>query len=185
PNANRSRPSGRAHPLATRPRSGKQSHPSFQTPGSPSRRRGFSRSGSASGLAIARSRTVNTFSGSFVALVTPFADGRIDEPALRHLVDWHVGQGSHGLVPVVTTGESPTLDAHEHRRVVEVVVEQAAGRIPIMAGAGSNNTREALEFDRHAAECGADAVLHVTAYYNRPSQRGIVAHFEALDAQGG
>src|SRR5690606_35505313 len=89
------------------------------------------------------------------------------------------------LVPVGTTGESPTLDAHEHRRVVEVVVEQAAGRIPVMAGAGSNNTREALEFDRHAAECGADAVLHVTAYYNRPSQRGILAHFEALAAQDG
>jgi len=128
---------------------------------------------------------VKTLSGSLVALVTPFAEDRVDEPALRRLVDWHVEQGTDGLVPVGTTGESPTLDAAEHRRVVEIVVEQAAGRIPVVAGAGSNNTREALEFDRHAAECGADAVLHVTAYYNRPSQRGIIAHFEALDAQGG
>jgi len=128
---------------------------------------------------------MNAFSGSLVALVTPFTDGRIDEPALRRMVDWHVEQGTHGLVPVGTTGESPTLDAGEHQRVVELVVEQAAGRIPVMAGAGSNNTREALEFDRHAAACGADAVLHVTAYYNRPSQRGILAHFEALDAQEG
>src|SRR5690606_12846476 len=87
--------------------------------------------------------------------------------------------------PVGTTGESPTLHAEEHRRVVELVVEQVAGRIPVVAGAGSNNTREALEFDHHAAQCGADAVLHVTAYYNRPSQRGILAHFEALDAQHG
>lgn len=124
-------------------------------------------------------------SGSLVALVTPFSEGRVDEATLRRLVDWHVEQGTHGIVPVGTTGESPTLDAGEHRRVVEIVVEQAAGRIPVIAGAGSNNTREALEFDRHAAECGADAVLHVTAYYNRPSQRGIIAHFEALDAQGG
>lgn len=129
---------------------------------------------------------MNTFSGSLVALVTPFADGRrIDEPALRRMVDWHIEQGTDGLVPVGTTGESPTLDADEHRRVVEIVVEQAAGRIPVMAGAGSNNTREALEFDRHAADCGADAVLHVTAYYNRPGQRGILAHFEALAAQDG
>lgn len=124
-------------------------------------------------------------SGSLVALVTPFSEGRVDEATLRRLVDWHVEQGTHGIVPVGTTGESPTLDAGEHRRVVEIVVEQVAGRIPVIAGAGSNNTREALEFDRHAAECGADAVLHVTAYYNRPSQRGIIAHFEALDAQGG
>lgn len=129
---------------------------------------------------------MNTFSGSLVALVTPFADGRrIDELALRRMVDWHIEQGTDGLVPVGTTGESPTLDADEHRRVVEIVVEQAAGRIPVMAGAGSNNTREALEFDRHAADCGADAVLHVTAYYNRPGQRGILAHFEALAAQDG
>jgi 4-hydroxy-tetrahydrodipicolinate synthase len=128
---------------------------------------------------------VSRIAGSLVALVTPFSQGRVDEQALRRLVDWHVAQGTHGLVPVGTTGESPTLDAGEHRRVVEIVVEQAAGRIPVIAGAGSNNTREALEFDRHAAECGADAVLHVTAYYNRPSQRGILAHFEALDAQGG
>ena len=127
----------------------------------------------------------SNISGSLVALVTPFSEGRVDEATLRRLVDWHVEQGTHGIVPVGTTGESPTLDAGEHRRVVEIVVEQVAGRIPVIAGAGSNNTREALEFDRHAAECGADAVLHVTAYYNRPSQRGIIAHFEALDAQGG
>lgn len=127
----------------------------------------------------------SNISGSLVALVTPFSEGRVDEATLRRLVDWHVEQGTHGIVPVGTTGESPTLDAGEHRRVVEIVVEQVAGRIPVIAGAGSNNTREALEFDRHAAECGADAVLHVTAYYNRPSQRGIVAHFEALDAQDG
>jgi 4-hydroxy-tetrahydrodipicolinate synthase len=123
--------------------------------------------------------------GSLVALVTPFDGDDIDKTALRRLVDWHIEQGTDALVAVGTTGESPTLDAHEHRRVVEIVVEQAAGRIPVVAGAGSNNTREALAFDRHAAECGADAVLHVTGYYNRPSQDGIVAHFEALDAAGG
>lgn len=125
------------------------------------------------------------FTGSLVALITPFESGRVDETALRRLVDWHVGQGTHGLVPVGTTGESPTLDPHEHGRVVEIVVEQAAGRIPVMAGAGSNNTREALAFDRQAATAGADAVLHVTGYYNRPNPAGIVAHFEALSAQGG
>lgn len=122
------------------------------------------------------------FSGSIVALITPFRDNRIDEAALRKLVNWHIDQGSHGLVPVGTTGESPTLSAEEHNRVVEIVVEECAGRIPVIAGAGSNNTAEAIAFTQHAEHCGVDATLHVTGYYNRPSQQGIIQHFTALDA---
>ena len=119
--------------------------------------------------------------GSLVALVTPFAEGGgVDEEALRALVDWHVEEGTAGLVPVGTTGESPTLSHPEHERVVEVVVERAAGRVPVVAGAGSNNTAEAVRLVRHAAAVGADAALAVTPYYNRPTQGGLVAHFTAL-----
>jgi 4-hydroxy-tetrahydrodipicolinate synthase len=119
--------------------------------------------------------------GSLVALVTPFAEeGGLDEPALRALVDWHVEEGTTGLVPVGTTGESPTLTHEEHERVVEIVVEQAAGRVPVVAGAGSNNTAEAVRLVRHAAAVGADASLVVTPYYNRPTQAGLVAHFTAV-----
>jgi 4-hydroxy-tetrahydrodipicolinate synthase len=112
--------------------------------------------------------------------VTPFRDGKVDEEALRALVDWQIAEGSHGLVPVGTTGESPTLSHAEHERVVEVVVDQAAGRVPVVAGAGSNNTAEGIRLIRHAERVGADAALVVTPYYNKPTQQGLYAHFEAL-----
>ena len=120
------------------------------------------------------------FKGSIVALITPFRDGQVDEAALRKLVDWHVEQGTHGIVPCGTTGESPTLSHEEHGRVVEIVIEQAAGRLPIIAGAGSNNTAEAIALTQHAQAAGADAVLHVAGYYNRPNQEGLYQHFKAV-----
>ncbi|TVQ35743.1 MAG: 4-hydroxy-tetrahydrodipicolinate synthase [Geminicoccaceae bacterium] len=120
------------------------------------------------------------FSGSIVALVTPFRNGEIDEGALRDLIDWHVSAGTHGIVPVGTTGESPTLSHEEHERVVRVVVEQAKGRLPVIAGAGSNSTTEAIRFVRHAKAVGADATLVVTPYYNKPTQEGLFRHFEAV-----
>jgi 4-hydroxy-tetrahydrodipicolinate synthase len=122
------------------------------------------------------------FKGSLVALITPFKDGAVDEDAFRKLVEWQIEQGTHGLVPVGTTGESPTLSHSEHRRVVEICIAQTAGRVPVIAGAGSNSTQEAIEFTRHAAEAGADAVLHVTPYYNKPTQEGLFRHFEAINA---
>lgn len=120
------------------------------------------------------------FRGSIPALATPFCDGLIDEAAFRGFVEWQIAEGSHGLVPVGTTGESATLDADEHYRVVEVCVEQAAGRVPVIAGCGSNNTAVARENIAAAAERGADAALVVLPYYNRPSQEGLYAHFAAL-----
>ena len=120
------------------------------------------------------------FRGSIVALVTPFRNGAIDEDALQSLVDWHVGQGTHGIVPVGTTGESPTLSHAEHERVVEVVIEATARRLPVIAGAGSNSTSEAISLGRHAKQAGADAILVVTPYYNKPTQAGLYAHFRAL-----
>lgn len=120
------------------------------------------------------------FNGSLPALVTPFADGKVDVAALKALVDWHVREGSHGLVPVGTTGESPTLSHAEHEQVVEIVVKTAAGRLPVVAGAGSNNTDEAIHLIRHAEAVGADAALVVTPYYNKPTQAGMVAHFTVL-----
>ena len=118
--------------------------------------------------------------GSMPALITPFKDGAVDLDTLKKLVDWHIDQGSHGLVPVGTTGESPTLTHDEHELVVETVVTAAAGRVPVVAGAGSNNTAEALRFVEHAKKVGADAALVVTPYYNKPTQAGLIAHFEAL-----
>lgn len=118
--------------------------------------------------------------GSLTALVTPFADGAVDEKSLRALVEWQIEEGSHGLVPVGTTGESPTLSADEHEQVIDIVIAQAAGRVPVVAGTGSNNTDEAVRFTRHAAAAGADAALIVTPYYNKPTQRGLIAHFTAL-----
>jgi 4-hydroxy-tetrahydrodipicolinate synthase len=118
--------------------------------------------------------------GSLTALVTPFAGREIDEDALRALVDWQIAEGSHGLVPVGTTGESPTLTAQEHERVIEIVVEHTARRVPVIAGTGSNNTEEAIRFTRHAQAVGADAVLIVTPYYNKPTQRGMIEHFRVL-----
>jgi len=119
------------------------------------------------------------FKGSLPALVTPFANGKVDVDALKKLVDWHIDQGSHGLVPVGTTGESPTLTHEEHDMVVEVVVAQAAGRVPVIAGAGSNNTAETVRLVRAAKEAGATAALVVTPYYNKPTQAGLKAHFLA------
>lgn len=120
------------------------------------------------------------FKGSMPALVTPFKDGAVDFDTLTKLVDWHVAQGSSGLVPVGTTGESPTLTHDEHEQVIEAVVAAAAGRVPVIAGAGSNNTVEAIRFVQHARAVGADAALVVTPYYNKPTQAGLIAHFTAL-----
>jgi 4-hydroxy-tetrahydrodipicolinate synthase len=120
------------------------------------------------------------FKGSMPALVTPFRNGELDLDTLKKLVEWHIGEGSNGLVPVGTTGESPTLTHREHETVVEEVVKAAAGRIPVIAGAGSNNTVEAMRLAQHAEKVGADAVLVVTPYYNKPTQRGLIAHFTAL-----
>jgi 4-hydroxy-tetrahydrodipicolinate synthase len=120
------------------------------------------------------------FRGSIVALVTPFRNGGVDEPALQALVEWHIAQGTHGLVPVGTTGESPTLSHAEHERVVELVIEAAAGRRPVIAGTGSNSTAEAISLTRHAKRAGADAALVVTPYYNKPTQAGLYAHYQAI-----
>lgn len=120
------------------------------------------------------------FKGSYVALITPFRNGAVDEAAFVKLVEWQIEQGTHGLVPCGTTGESPTLSHDEHKRVVELCVKTARGRVPVIAGAGSNNTVEAIELTRFARSVGADAVLSVTGYYNKPSQEGIYAHFKAI-----
>jgi 4-hydroxy-tetrahydrodipicolinate synthase len=120
------------------------------------------------------------FKGSMPALVTPFKDGKVDVVTLKKLVEWHIAEGSHGLVPVGTTGESPTLSHAEHVMVIEEVVKAAAGRIPVIAGAGSNNTAEGIELIQHAQRVGASAALVVTPYYNKPTQAGLIAHFTAL-----
>ncbi|MBL4769432.1 MAG: 4-hydroxy-tetrahydrodipicolinate synthase [Rhodobacteraceae bacterium] len=120
------------------------------------------------------------FKGSMPALVTPFSNGALDMETLKQLVEWQISQGSTGLVPVGTTGESPTLSADEHETVIETVVNAAAGRVPVIAGAGSNNTAEAVHFMQFAHKIGADAALVVTPYYNKPTQRGLIAHFTAL-----
>jgi len=120
------------------------------------------------------------FKGSMTALVTPFRDGQLDLGTLKHLVDWQIGEGTTGLVPVGTTGESPTLSHEEHETVVETVVKAAAGRVRVIAGAGSNNTVESIRFMKFAHRVGADAALVVTPYYNKPTQRGLIAHFTAL-----
>src|SRR3954464_16050152 len=122
-----------------------------------------------------------SFRGSFTALVTPFKGGSLDEKAFRDLVDWQLVEGTNGLVPVGTTGESPTLSHEEHRLVVEWCVDQARGRVPVVAGAGSNSTREAIELAQHAEEAGADAVLIVTPYYNKPTQEGLYQHYKAIN----
>ncbi|GAB5448992.1 MAG: 4-hydroxy-tetrahydrodipicolinate synthase [Gymnodinialimonas sp.] len=124
------------------------------------------------------------FYGSMPALVTPMTNGAVDFDALKRLVDWQIAEGSNGLVPVGTTGESPTLSHTEHEQVIETVVKAAGGRVPVIAGAGSNNTVEALRHVQHAKEVGADATLVVTPYYNKPTQRGLIAHFEALAEVG-
>jgi len=122
-----------------------------------------------------------SFRGSFTALVTPFKNGSVDEKAFRSLVDWQIAEGTNGLVPVGTTGESPTLSHEEHSEVVEWCVEQAKGRVPVVAGAGSNSTKEAIGLAQHAEKTGADAVLVVTPYYNKPTQEGLYQHFKAIN----
>lgn len=122
-----------------------------------------------------------TFRGSMTALVTPFKNGKVDEAAFRGHVDWQIAQGTHGLVPVGTTGESPTLSHAEHKSVVEWCINEAKGRVPVIAGAGSNNTNEAVELSRHAEKAGADAVLIVTPYYNKPNQEGLYQHYKAIN----
>ena len=125
------------------------------------------------------------FKGSITALVTPFQDGRFDEDRFHALVDWQIVSGTHGLVPVGTTGESPTLSHEEHRNVIAACVSEAKGRVPVIAGAGSNNTQEAIELSRFAEAAGADGLLIVTPYYNKPSQEGLFRHFKAVnDAVG-
>ena len=118
--------------------------------------------------------------GSLVALVTPFKNGQVDVDTLKKLVEWHIEQGTHGLVPVGTTGESPTLTHEEHEMVITETVKAAAGRVPVVAGAGSNNTAESLRHMKHAKAVGADAALVVTPYYNKPTQEGLYAHFATL-----
>lgn len=120
------------------------------------------------------------FHGSIVALVTPFKDGKLDLDALKRLVDWHVEEGTSGIVPVGTTGETPTLSHSEHETVVAEVVKHANGRVKVMAGAGSNNTVEAIRLAKHAQDVGADGALVVTPYYNKPTQAGLYAHFQAV-----
>src|SRR6185437_5945720 len=120
------------------------------------------------------------FKGSCVALITPFRDGAVDERAFQDLVAWQIEQGTDALIPCGTTGESPTLSHAEHKRVVELCIEAAAGKVPVMAGAGSNSTAEAIELAAHAKRAGADAVLVVTPYYNKPTQEGLYQHFKAI-----
>jgi 4-hydroxy-tetrahydrodipicolinate synthase len=123
---------------------------------------------------------VDRLKGSITALITPFRNGELDEAAFKRLVEWQISEGTHGLVPVGTTGESPTLSHKEHMRVVALCVETARGRVPVIAGAGSNSTNEAIELTRHAKEVGADAALSVTPYYNKPTQEGVYRHFASI-----
>ena len=125
------------------------------------------------------------FKGSITALVTPMRDGKVDEKAFADLLEWQIAEGTHGVVPVGTTGESPTLSHEEHKRVVSLTVEVVAKRIPVIAGAGSNSTAEAIDFARHAEAAGADGILVVTPYYNKPSQEGLYRHYMAIDAAVG
>ncbi len=119
--------------------------------------------------------------GSLVAIATPmFENGDLDFASLKKLVDWHIGQGTDGIVAVGTTGESPTVDVAEHIEIIRVIIEQAAGRVPVIAGAGGNSTREAIELTRHAKELGADYALSVVPYYNKPTQEGLYQHFKAI-----
>ena len=118
--------------------------------------------------------------GSITALITPFANGAVDEKAFSAFVDWQINEGTHGLVPVGTTGESPTVTHEEHRRIIEICVKTANKRVPVIAGAGSNSTAEAVELARFAEEIGADAVLSVVPYYNKPTQEGLFLHFSAV-----
>jgi 4-hydroxy-tetrahydrodipicolinate synthase len=121
------------------------------------------------------------FKGSICALITPFRKGKVDEKAFEAFVDWQIGEGTHGVVPCGTTGESPTLSHEEHRRVTELCIAVARGRVPVIAGTGSNSTEEAIALTRHAKEAGADAALVVTPYYNKPTQEGLYQHYKAIN----
>jgi 4-hydroxy-tetrahydrodipicolinate synthase len=121
------------------------------------------------------------FKGSIVALITPLKNGKIDADAFQRHVEWQIDQGTHGLVPVGTTGESPTLTHDEHKRIIELSIEVAARRVPVIAGTGSNSTSEAVELTRHAKEAGADGALVVTPYYNKPTQEGLYLHYKAIN----
>jgi 4-hydroxy-tetrahydrodipicolinate synthase len=121
------------------------------------------------------------FKGSFTALITPFRNGNLDEDAYQRFIEWQIGEGTHGLVPAGTTGESPTLNYDEHKRVIELAVVTAKGRVPVIAGTGSNSTDEAIELTEYAAKVGADAVLIVTPYYNKPTQEGLYQHYKAIN----
>jgi 4-hydroxy-tetrahydrodipicolinate synthase len=123
------------------------------------------------------------FKGSIVALITPFDGKGINEKKIRELVEWHIKQGTNGIVPTGTTGESTTLTHDEHRRVIEIVIDQVAGRIPVIAGTGSNSTAEAVSLSKHAAAAGADGVLMITPYYNKPNQKGIFEHFKTISSK--
>ncbi len=125
------------------------------------------------------------FKGSITALITPFKNGLLDEDTLRRLVEWQIAEGTHGLVPTGTTGESPTLNFDEHKQVIDITIEAARGRVPVIAGTGSNATDEAIDLSRHAEKSGADGLLIVNPYYNKPTQDGLYAHFKAInDAVG-
>lgn len=126
---------------------------------------------------------MHTFHGSLVALITPFKEGKLDEKALERLVEWHIANGTDGLVPAGTTGESPTLSAEEHERVIDIVCQVANKRVPVMAGAGSNNPVEAVHYSQEAERSGADGLLHVAGYYNRPNQDGLYQHFKFVHDQ--
>lgn len=121
------------------------------------------------------------FRGSITALITPFRNGKVDEAAFTRFIEWQISEGTHGLVPVGTTGESPTLDHDEHKRVIELAIATAKKRVPVIAGTGSNSTDEAVELSQYAEKAGADAVLIVTPYYNKPNQEGLYQHFKAIN----
>lgn len=121
------------------------------------------------------------FKGSYTALITPFRNGDVDENALTRIIEWQIAEGTHGLVPVGTTGESPTLDFDEHKRVIALSVEAAKKRVPVIAGTGSNSTDEAIDLSQYAEKAGADGVLIVTPYYNKPTQEGLYQHFKAIN----
>ena len=131
-------------------------------------------------MSVIKKKNIPEFGGSIVALVTPFKNGEIDEPVLRELIEWHVKMGTHGIVPCGTTGESATLSHEEHDRVIEITVDQVKGRIPVIAGTGSNSTKEAIRLTRHAREAGANAALLINPYYNKPTQDGLYHHFKAV-----
>jgi len=121
------------------------------------------------------------FQGSITALITPFKNGEVDAKAFQRLVEWQIDQGTHGLVPVGTTGESPTLTHEEHKQVIELCIEAASGRVPVIAGTGSNSTSEAIALTRFAKKAGADGALVVTPYYNKPTQEGLYLHYKAIN----